>query len=117
MIMEKGLPQGSSLGPLLFSIFINDLPQVCADCHIQLYADDTVIYCPKPDISQIQSTLQADFDATQKWLSSNKLLLNKTKSYRMLFGTRPKSLHLNNSIHFLDGTPLEKVEEFKYLVI
>ena len=71
MIMEKGVPQGSSLGSLLFSIFINDLPQVCGDCYIQLYADDTVIYCSKPDISQTQNSLQADFDATQKWLSSN----------------------------------------------
>ena len=46
-------------------------------CHIKIYADDTVIYWSKPDISQIQSTLQADFDAAQKWLFSNKLLLNK----------------------------------------
>ena len=118
MIMEKGVTQGSNLGPLLFSICINDLPQVCADCHIQLYADDTVIYCSKPDISQTQNSLQADFDANQKLLSFNKLLLNKKKSYRMLFTTRANSLHLNNwSINFLDRTPLEKVEEFEYLGI
>jgi len=42
--METGVPQGSSLGPLLYSIFIADLPQICSDCQIHLYADDTVIY-------------------------------------------------------------------------
>ena len=44
MIMAKGVPQGPSLGPLLFSVFINDLSQICSDYHIQFYADDTVIY-------------------------------------------------------------------------
>jgi len=42
-MIDKGVPQGSALGPLLFSIFINDLPQICSDCSIQLYADDTNI--------------------------------------------------------------------------
>lgn len=43
-----------------------DLPQICSDYHIQLYEDDTAIYSFKPDISQIQFTLQVDFDAFQQ---------------------------------------------------
>lgn len=43
-IVERGVPQGSTFGPLLFSIFINDLPNTFTSCAINLYADDTVLY-------------------------------------------------------------------------
>lgn len=116
-IIETGVPQGSLLGPLLFSIFINDLPQLCSDCQIHLYADDTVMYTSSYDISKIQTSLQFDFNLIQTWFSSNLLLLNKNKSYSILFATRSALHKQNNSLHvkFVDGTPLKNVEEFKYL--
>ncbi len=39
-----GIPQGTILGPILFSVYINDLSDVCPDASLQMYADDTVIY-------------------------------------------------------------------------
>lgn len=117
MIMEKGVPQGSCLGPLLFSIFINDLPQMCSDSQILLYADDTVIYSSKRDINLIQFSLQLDFNTIQKWFVDNGFILNKSKSYSMLFSTRSARHNQGNSliIKFSDGTLMENVEEFKYL--
>jgi len=116
-IMETGVPQGSSLGPLLFSIFINELPQICLDSQIHLYADDTVIYTSNNDISKIQSSLQLDLNLIQTWFSSNLLLLNKKKTYNILFATRSALHKQNNSfqVKFLDGTPLMNVDKIKYL--
>lgn len=74
------------LGPLLFSIFINDLPLTCMDCHIQVYADDAIIYSSsKSNFTDVQHSLQHGFDKIQFWLQANKLLLNKTKSHSILF--------------------------------
>ncbi len=86
-IHERGVPQGSILGPLLFSIFINDLPLILSHCSVHLNADDTVIYVSNPHLIQIQNMLQSDFNALQEWLYSNNLLLNKGKSQTMIFGT------------------------------
>jgi len=87
VIVEKGVPQGSSLGPLLFSIFINDLPQISLNCSVHLYADDTVIYTSNSDLSQIQNSLQLDFNLVQEWCHNNMLTLNKRKSCSMMFGS------------------------------
>lgn len=52
----------------------------CSECNIQLYADDTIIYCSKQRITDINVSLQHDLESIQLWLSSNKLILNKTQS-------------------------------------
>ena len=104
------------MGPLLFSVFINDLPNTCLQSQIQLYADDTVIYSSGSDIMQIQSSLQSDFNRVQNWLNNNKLLLNKGKSCSMVFGTRrSRASSLGLGIQFSNGAQLENVDTFKYL--
>ena len=113
--VEYGVPQGSILGPLLFSLYINDITSTTEKCKIILYADDTVIYFSSANSDEIQAALQSDFDRIAEWLCCNKLTLNTEKTKWILFGTKtmlekskPITLH-----H--DGTVIEEVPEFKYL--
>lgn len=68
--INEDIPQGSTLGPIVFSISIDDLPNCCSKFNVHLYADDAIIYCSKPSITEINISLQQDFDSIQCWMNS-----------------------------------------------
>ena len=84
------VPQGTILGPLLFLIYINDLPNCLTSCQPRMYADDTHITYADVDVNSIQLNLNHDLGNLNKWLISNKLTLNTAKTEFMLIGSRQK---------------------------
>ena len=79
--VTSGVPQGSVCGPLLFVLYINDLPDTCA-CQVRLFADDTKIYT-RSDSEEGTKALQKDLDSLQLW-SDNWLLRFHPEKYHVL---------------------------------
>ena len=80
-----GVPQGSVLGPLLFLIYINDLPNVSKKLTFYLFADDTNIYCESKNVSDLMRTVNKELRSVKKWLDANKLSLNIDKTNYIIF--------------------------------
>ena len=87
--LSCGVPQGSILGPLLFLLYINDMPQA-VNSELLLYADDTCLIYMGKNIQKIEEQLNSDFTSLCEWFIDNKLSVHfseeKTKS--ILFGTK-----------------------------
>ena len=87
--LRCGVPQGSILGPLLFLLYINDMPQA-VDCDLFLYADDTCLLFQHKDLERIKEELTKNFSNICDWFVDNKLSIHfgedKTKS--ILFSTK-----------------------------
>jgi hypothetical protein len=79
----SGVPQGSVLGPSLFSAFINDLPSVLPSDSVVLFADDTAIYIISSNLSTLQSSLQLCLSLATLWIAKNGLKLNTSKTKLM----------------------------------
>ena len=83
-LIEWGVPQGSVLGPLLFLIFINDIP-LASDLGTWLFADDTVLVESANSLSVLQYKMNYQVDKVQTWLLANKLSVHYVdKSQYML---------------------------------
>ena len=98
--ISSGVPQGSILGPLLFLIFINDLPLVLSGkvSSTDMYADDTTIYDIQADMGTLRSNLQESLTILQKWCKQNGMLLNTEKTKVMLISTRQKRIRLDTRL-------------------
>lgn len=96
--IECGVPQGSILGPLLFLMFINDLPLYTENVFTDLYADDTTLYHISQTQALLEQNLQLALQRLLEWCKTNGMLVNTAKTKVMLITTHQKRLHLHNDI-------------------
>ena len=80
------VPQGSILGPLLFTLYVNDLPNANPDLNTYLYADDTAIVVSSDNFADIEAKLNIALKNIASYFVRNKLSLNCTKSRLHVLG-------------------------------
>ena len=109
-----GVPQGLILGPLLFSICINDLPKSCPKLNCIMYADDTTLYSfvENFESNDVEREINCELDKVNLWLKANKLSLNVTKTKCMFFHKRKTVPPINLSIN---NAKVKNVIKFNYL--
>jgi hypothetical protein len=109
-----GVPQGSVLGPLLFLLYINDLPYCSNRLVFHLFADDTNIFFSSKNLDLIQTTLNIELKNVSQWLNANRLALNIEKTNFIVFHSPKKKPHKVLSI-CIDNQSIREATSVKYL--
>jgi hypothetical protein len=114
MLIKHGVPQGSILGPLLFILYINDLPKaIMPNITPIIFADDTSILITRQDANELQGDLILTFNQVSKWFKQNSLSLNINKTYFTHYFSKSIAHSEINIIY--ENNYITKVNELKFL--
>jgi len=82
------------LGPLLFILYVNDLPQIVQNSSVKQYADDTTMTLMAKDVAALETGLAQDLEGVLRWANGNGLKLNTGKTKLLLLGRKRRQKEL-----------------------
>lgn len=110
--------KGPFLNPLLFIIFINDLPLENLTSEIDMYADDTTLSINGKNIFEIEATLNEDLNSVSIWCTNNNMVINPTKTTCMLIGTKQRKAMMEKEFNiYISNENIQNVNIQKLLGI
>ncbi len=112
-----GVPQGSILGPLLFLLYLNDLPSVTESCSASLFADDTEMDNAKnpEEFDELQKSINDDLSCLKTYFDDNRLRVNVDKCEFMLLRTYQALQNIPSPQIHINNKPLRQVSVAKYI--